>query len=128
MKSNLTIEQTLEQVKNSPSTIFHKDDVMRIISGIEVTKGHTMTEEQLEDLASDIASRIDQDRDNIVEIDSVTVSAGNYGNSIDDISISMDEDRIRDYAMDVLREYITPADEDSTGTENNSTENQEVSN
>ena len=128
MKSNQTIEQTIELVNNSPSTIFHKDDVLRIISGIEVTKGATMTLEQIEDIASAIANRIYQNSHLICELESVTVSVGGYGNGIDDSSIAMDEDTINDYAMEVLQEFITPAEEVSTGPENNPAENQQVSN
>jgi hypothetical protein len=128
MKSNQTIEQAIETVTNSPSTIFHKDDVLRIISGIEVTKGATMTVEQIEDIASEIANRIDRRRDDICSIESVTVSAGNYGNGIDDANFNMDEDLVNEIALDVLTEHITPAEEVSTSTENNSTDNQEVTN
>ena len=128
MKSNLSIEQTLEQVKNSPSTIFHKDDVMRIISGIEVTKGATMTLEQLEDIASDIVNGIDRESSHIIQIESITVTAGGYGNGIDDVDVAMDEDNMHDIVMGVLTTHITPADEDSTGTENNDADNQAVNN
>ena len=128
MKSNLSIEQTLEQVKNSPSSIFHKDDVMRIISGIEVTKGTTMTLDQLEDIASDIANGIDRESSHIIQIESITVTAGGYGNGIDDVDVAMDEDSMHDIIMGVLTTHITPADEDSTGTENNDADNQAVNN
>jgi len=128
MKSNQSIEQTIELVNNSPSTIFHKDDVLRIISGIEVTQGATMTLEQIEDIAYAIANRIYQNSDRICELESVTVSVGGYGNGVDDSSISMDEDIINEYAMEVLQDFITPAEEVSTGTENNPAENQQVSN
>ena len=128
MKSNQSIEQVIEVVKNSPSTIFHKDDVLRIISGIEVTKGATMTQEQIEDIASAIANRIDRDRDSICSLESVTVSVGGYGDGIDDSSFNMDEDRISDIALQVLTEYITPVEEDSTSTENNAPDNQGVTN
>ncbi len=128
MKSNQSIEQVIEVVTNSPSTIFHKDDVLRIISGIEVTKGATMTQEQIEDIASAIANRIDRDRDSICSLESVTISVGSYGDGIDDSSFNVDEDRISDIALQVLTEYITPVEEDSTSTENNSTDNQGVTN
>lgn len=128
MKSNQSIEQAIQVVTNSPSTIFHKDDVLRIISGIEVTKGATMTREQIQDIASDIANRIDRDCQDIVELESATVSVGRYGNNIDDAEWSMDEDRVSEIVLEVLTEYITPAEENSTSTGNNSTENQPVSN
>lgn len=128
MKSNQSIEQAIQIVTNSPSTIFHKDDVLRIISGIEVTKGATMTREQIQDIASDIANRIDRDCQDIVELESATVSVGRYGNNIDDAEWSMDEDRVSEIVLEVLTEYITPAEENSTSTGNNSTENQPVSN
>lgn len=128
MKSNQSIEQVIESVTNSPSSIFHKDDVLRIISGIEVTKGATMTSEQLEDIASAIANRLYQRSDDICELESVTVSVGGYGDGIDDSSITIDEDKIQDIALEVLTEHITPAEDDSTGSENNSTDNQGVTN
>ncbi len=128
MKSNQSIEQVIESVTNSPSSIFHKDDVLRIISGIEVTKGATMTSEQIEDIASAIANRLYRRSDEICELESVTVSVGNYGDGIDDSSINVDEDKISDIALEVLTEYITPAEDDSTGSENNPTDNQGVTN
>lgn len=127
MKSNQSIDQAIELVNNSPSTIFHKDDVLRIISGIEVSKGATMTAEQIEELAYDIAKRISRLGQDIVTIESVTVSAGSYGNGIDDMNAVLDEDAICDAAGEVLMDYFAPADEDSS-QENNPTENQEVTN
>ena len=124
----MNLQQTLEQVKNSPSSLFSKDDVIRIVSGIEVTKGTSMTIEQIESIAEDIANRIDRNRDSIFEIESVTVSAGSYGNSIDDVSTAIDSDDIQDIVTEILQEYVTPAEDDSTGTENNSPDNQAVSN
>lgn len=128
MNSNQSINEAIQLVTNSPSTIFHKDDVLRIISGIEVTKGATMTLDQIEDIASAIANRIYQNSDRICELESVTVTVGGYGDGIDDSTISMDEDKICEYAMEVLQDHITPAEEDSTGSENNPTENQGDSN
>lgn len=125
MKSNQTIEQAIESVTNSPSTIFHKDDVLSIISGIVAT---TMTSEQIDKIASEIANRIDGDRDSICSLESVTVSIGGYGNGIDDSSFHMDFDLISDIVLQVLTDHITPAEEVSTGTGNNSPENQGVTN
>ncbi len=127
MKSNQSIEQTIELVTNSPSTIFHKDDVLRIISGIEVSKGATMTAEQIEDLAYDIARRINRICRDIVTIESVTVSAGSCGNGIEDIDVVLDEDAMCDAAGEVLMDFFPPAVENSS-PENNPTENQEVTN
>jgi len=127
MKSNQSIEQAIQIVTNSPSTIFHKDDVLRIISGIEVTKNATMAAEQIEELAYDIAKRISRLSQDIVTIESVTVSAGRYGNNIDDMDAVLDEDVMCDAAGEVLMDYFAPVVEESS-QENNLTENQEVTN
>ncbi len=87
-----------------------------------------MTSEQIEDIASAIANRLYRRSDEICELESVTVSVGNYGDGIDDSSINVDEDKISDIALEVLTEYITPAEDDSTGSENNPTDNQGVTN
>jgi hypothetical protein len=128
MNSNQSINQAIELVTNSPSSVFLKDDVLRIISGIEVTEGATMTLDQIEDIASAIANRIYQNSDRICELESVTVTVGGYGNGVDDSSISMDEEIINEYVMEVLQDHITPADDDSTGPGMNPTENQGDSN
>lgn len=125
MKSNLTIEQAIESVTNSPSTIFHKDDVLRILSGIVAA---TMSSEQIDKIASEIANRIDGDRDDICSLESVTVSVNGYGNGIDDSSFNIDFDRISDIVLQVLTEYITPAEETGPGSENNAPDNQGVTN
>jgi len=117
MKSKQTIEQAIESVTNSPSTIFHKDDVMRIISGIEVPSNATMSETQIENLASEIANRISNRIQDITELESVTVSVGGYGNGIDDANWSVDEDRITDIALEVLTDHFIPETEPVT-TEN----------
>lgn len=117
MKSKQTIEQAIESVTNSPSTIFHKDDVMRIISGIEVTNNATMSETQIENLASEISTRISNRITDIAELESVTVSVGGYGNGVDDANWSVDEDRIVDIVYQVLTNHFM-SEAEPVSTEN----------
>ena len=116
-------QETIKMINDSPSSIFTKEDLLRIISDLEAPKGVSMSLEQIEDIASEIARRISSS-DDICELDSVTVSVGGYGNGVDDASFTMDEDEISSIVQCVLEDYITPTDEDSAATENNSVDNQ----
>lgn len=130
MKSNQTIEQVLETVNNSPSTIFHKEDVLRLLTSISMDKNTvgSLSLDQVDDIVDNIVKDMTRNTSDIATLESVTVSAGSYGNGVDDVDIMFDADRIADIVRDSLFFYTAPAGVDSTGSENNPSDNQTVSN
>ncbi len=74
-----TLEQAKELVNSSFPTIFSKEDVMNLLGSIEIPemeeetpKGKFfLTEEQIESLAAKIASRIEDDEEDIIDTDDI---------------------------------------------------------
>jgi hypothetical protein len=74
-----TLAQAKELVNSSFPTIFSKEDVMNLLGSIEIPeveeetpKGKFfLTEEQIESLAAKIASRIEDDEEDIIDTDDI---------------------------------------------------------
>ena len=90
-----TLDQAKELVNNSFPTIFSKEDVTKLLESIEAPEQEVetlgrfdLTEEQMEELAQDISSQIENDVDSIVDTNDA------------DFDISVDYDRRLDITID----------------------------
>jgi hypothetical protein len=91
-----TLDQARELVNNSFPTIFSKEDVTKLLESIEapeqeeeVTLGKfNPTKEEMEELAQEIASKIEDDVDSIVDTSDA------------DFDVSVDYDRRLDITID----------------------------
>ena len=90
-----TLDQAKELVNNSFPSIFSKEDVTKLLESIEAPEQEVetlgrfdLTEEQMEELAQDISSRIEDDVDSIVDTSDA------------DFDISVDYDRRLDITID----------------------------
>jgi hypothetical protein len=90
-----TLDQAKELVNNSFPTIFSKEDVTKLLESIEAPEQEVetlgrfdLTEEQMEELAQDISSQIEDDVDSIVDTNDA------------DFDISVDYDRRLDITID----------------------------
>lgn len=119
-------QEVIKSVNESVSSVFTKEDVVKLIESIKPDKGASITADVIDSIANDIAQRFERYSDDIVSIDSVTVSAGNYGNGVDSVDMSIDESRITDIVLNVFQDYDITADENTAAAENNSTDNQGV--
>lgn len=124
----MKLSQTIELIQNSPSSIFTKQDVLDLVSKIQVSEVVEITQDQIEAIAEDVADRVNRNIDSIVSVESVTVSYGGYGNGIDDVSYDVDDNEIAEIVQSILVQKFTPAEPVSTSPENNPAENQLVSN
>jgi hypothetical protein len=74
-----TLAQAKELVNSSFPTIFSKEDVMNLLGSIEIPEAEEetpkgkffLTEEQIESLAAKIASRIEDDEEDIIDTDDI---------------------------------------------------------
>lgn len=116
----MKLKEMINTVTMSPSSIFTKEDVIKLMTSIEVEVEPTepskpaLTQENLEDIASAIANRLYHNSGDFCELESVTVSVGSYGNGIDDASFSVDEDNIQEIVMKVLEDNIDVVEEEET--------------
>ena len=90
-----TLDQAKELVNNSFPSIFSKEDVTKLLESIEAPEQEVetlgkfdLTEEQMEELAQDISSQIEDDVDSIVDTSDA------------DFDISVDYDRRLDITID----------------------------
>jgi hypothetical protein len=74
-----SLDQAKELVSTSFPSIFSKEDVMNLLASIEAPEGEEetpkgkffLTEEQIELLASKIASRVEDEQDDVIDSDDV---------------------------------------------------------
>jgi hypothetical protein len=91
-----TLDQARELVNNSFPTIFSKEDVTKLLESIEVPEQEeevtlgkfNPTKEEMEELAQEIASKIEDDVDSIVDTSDA------------DFDVSVDYDRRLDITID----------------------------
>lgn len=88
LASTRTVSQTIDVVKNSPSSIFTKDDVLNLLGSISNGNG-TMTKDMVDDLMRYISDSIHNvDSDDI--FDKSTAEFSLDGNQIELDSIDVD--------------------------------------
>lgn len=124
----MKLSQTIELVQSSPSSLFSKQDVLDILSKVQVSETVEITQNHIEDVAAEVRDRICRSGSDLVTIESITVSSGRYGSAIDDVDVTLADDEIEDIVKEVLVEMFAPAEEVSSSPENNTPENQLVTN
>ena len=94
-----TIDQSILAVENNLGSVFTKEDVLELLKNIE--QETNLTDEQRENIISDIVQQIEYEGDNIIDKDSVRleIDSTNYV-TIDNIDI--DYDMIRHAVRDVI--------------------------
>lgn len=95
---NLTKQQATEMVNNSVSSIFSKDDVLKLIQAIVEPVNKKAVNEAVCMALEDLQSRIDTainnlDDSDIVDMDSIELSIG-HNNKIEVDRVSLDYDAI----------------------------------
>lgn len=101
MKTNqkMKISEAITKVENGFGSIYSKDDVLNLLSNLELNGGNNgITEEKIRDFSNSIKASI-MDNSSIVDTDNIELSIG-YNNQIeiDDVPLSSSEiDSIFDY-------------------------------
>lgn len=116
-------QETIKMVTDSVSSIFTKDDVLTLLNNLETGKGSSLSLDAVEEIADKITKVVEYDLTSYIELSSVTISYGGYGTGIDDQNYELDSDNLRDTIVNAIQEHVEVCDE-----ENNSTDNQQVSN
>lgn len=110
----MKLSQVIQKIDDSSSSIFTKEDVLKIINLIEAEADSKsckssctkLSEDEIADIASRIAERIENDINDWTELDSITVSAGSYGGGIDDSSFTIDTSSLTSAVEDAIAEYF----------------------
>ena len=103
LASTRTVSQTIDVVKNSPSSIFTKDDVLNLLSSISNGDG-SMTKAMVDDLMEQIESGINNvDPEDVV--DKSTAEFSLDGNMIELDSIEVDSSYIVDEVGHVVNHW-----------------------
>ena len=94
-----TIDQSILAVENNLGSVFTKEDVLELLKNIE--QETNLTDEQRENIISDIVQQIEYEGDNIIDKDSVRldIDSTNYV-TIDRLDI--DYDIIRHAVRDII--------------------------
>ncbi len=112
----MKLSQAIQLIENSPSSIFTKEDVLKIINDLDVESNSTsfdkLSESQIATIASEISSAIENSLNDWTELESVTVSAGSYGTGIDDVNFTIDTSNIEDAVTEVLEEFFSNNEEE----------------
>ncbi len=103
LASTRTVSQTIDVVKNSPSSIFTKDDVLNLLSSISNGNG-SMTKAMVDDLLEQIERGIHNvDSEDVV--DKSTAEFSLDGNQIELDSIDVDSSYIVDEVGHVVNHW-----------------------
>jgi hypothetical protein len=104
------VENTIELVKNSPASLFTKEDVIKLLNDVsDVPAGDedkvTITDEQIEELIDAVRSELSMGLDNnLVDYDSAQFELN--GNKIELTDVDIDTDPIEDIAEDAIRNWF----------------------
>jgi hypothetical protein len=130
MKSTekMKISEAITKVENGFGSIYSKDDVLNLLSNLEINSGtNDITEEKIRDFCNRIKESIIENND-IVDTDNIELSIG-YNNQIeiDDVPLSSSElDSIFEYEMNqFIDENFTIEDDDDEDKEDEDKEDEE---
>jgi hypothetical protein len=104
------VENAIELVKNSPASLFTKEDVIKLLNDVsDVPAGDedkvTITDEQIEELIEAVRSELSMGLDNnLVDYDSAQFELN--GNKIELTDVDIDTDPIEDIAEDAIRNWF----------------------
>jgi len=84
----LTIEQTVAAVKNAPSSIFTKDDVLNLFNNLEPAKGGELEPSVINRLVEVVIQQVQKNADNLETDDVCDVDSAEFDLNGDRISLS----------------------------------------
>ena len=101
MNNKITLEQAKQQISEGFSSIYSKDDVLHLLSVIEVNDEADIEfdESEIRDLSADIANELGDNYDTIVS---------DYGLSMNDKEVELDSIDFNNNAIqDIVEEALT---------------------
>jgi hypothetical protein len=104
-----TIEQTVAAVKNAPSSIFTKDDVLNLFTNLEPTTGGVLSPILIDQLIEVVVAQVKSNAENLETDDVCDTDSAEFdlnGNEISLSSIDVNTDGIGDAVVDGVGDEI----------------------
>jgi len=103
LASKRTVNQTIELVNNSPASLFSKDDVVKLLTALEVTAAVPTSEmiDKLMDLVEDNLRNVDSED----MVDKSTAEFSLDGNKIELDSVEVDSSYIVDEVQSAINHW-----------------------
>ena len=108
-----SIQEAVASVQNAFPSIYTKDDVVKLLTSIEIESPKSsfkVTDEQIAELVENIESRLERNANNLDTSDAVDISSAEfsigYGNCIELDSIDVCADQIASEMMSGVQDVI----------------------
>jgi hypothetical protein len=105
----LTIEQTVAAVKNAPSSIFTKDDVLNLFTNLKASDGNGLSQILIDQLVQVVVDQVKSNAENLQTEDVCDVDSAEFelnGNEISLSSIDVYTRGIKDAVVENVGEEI----------------------
>jgi len=109
MNNKITIEEAIKQISEGFSSIYSKDDVLHLLSVIEVNDDIEFDESEIRDLSADIANELGDNGTRIVDDYELSMN----GREVELDSIDFNTSDIRDIVEDTLKHYLSTRKEEA---------------
>lgn len=111
MNNKITLEQAKQQISEGFSSIYSKDDVLHLLSVIEVNDEADIEfdESEIRDLSADIANELGDNGTRIVDDYELSMN----GREVELDSIDFNTSDIRDIVEDTLKHYLSTRKEEA---------------
>lgn len=100
--NKITIEQATKQISEGFSSIYSKDDVLHLLSVLEISGSFEITDDMVQELSREIADNIENEGTDIV--DDYALSMSHHEVELDTIDLNVDKIRIA--VRDAIETYI----------------------
>lgn len=135
----ISLKETVEKVNGNFSSVFTKEDVLSLLSGIKPESKSTITPELIDELLNRIESCLDHNNENLINLDDISFDIG-YDHRIEVSDISLNVYDIMDHIRDIVTEYeeaeeeveevssteFTPSNDDIVELERGTIDNEEA--
>ena len=108
-ENKITIEEAIKQISEGFSSIYSKDDVLHLLSVIEVNDDIEFDESEIRDLSADIANELGDNGTRIVDDYELSMN----GREVELDSIDFNTSDIRDIVEDTLKHYLSTRKEEA---------------
>jgi hypothetical protein len=105
----ISLKETIEKVNDNFSSVFTKEDVISLLSGIKPEPG--LTEELAERIQNQIEQCVDRNIDDLVNYDNIGFEI-NRQNQIEAVDVSINTYDLMGYIGSIMSEYVIEEDEE----------------
>jgi hypothetical protein len=129
----ISLKETIEKVNGNFSSVFTKEDVISLLSGIKPEPG--LTAELSERIQNQIEQCVDRNVDDLINYDDISFEI-NYSNQIEATDVSINTYDLMGYIGSIMSEYVieeevissefTPVEDDVVELERGTIDNEEA--